>query len=233
MTRRTWPRALPLAGLLLLCLVLVPAALRGPAAWVPPDEEGALERLAEEETLPEIGLPDLPPPGSSDIVRERNLFSVTRTPPAAVAGGTEDAPQTRAGNLGLAGILLAEGVAFAILEDTSAGRMVYLAAGESYGGWELVEVRANEAVLRRGAETVTLELESFGAPPQAGPTGPGKTPAARGGTLFQPRRGDGAGNPVRAARPSLFQRQGDQQAIEGGRARRKGDQQEDDGDGTQ
>lgn len=232
MTRRTWPRALPLAGMLLLCLLLAAAALRGAPSWTPPDEAGALERLAGEEPLPDVEEPDLPPPGSFDIVRERNLFSIAREPASRFTATAQDAPQTRAGSLALAGVLLADGVAIAILQDLTAGRMVHLAAGESHGGWELLEVRADAAVLRRGAETVTLEIESFGAAPQAGPGGPGKTPARRGGTLFQPRRGDEAGNPVRAARPSLFERQEEQRAIERARARRAGDRQDDEGDGT-
>lgn len=232
MIRRTWPRALPLGGMLLVCVILGLAAIRGPSAWSPPDDAGALERLAAEAPPPGIVEPELPPPGSFDIVRARNLFSVTRSPPAPSAGTTESAPQARAGSLALAGVLLADGVAIAILQESPAGRMVHLAVGESHGGWELAEVRADAAVLRRGAETLTLEIESYGAAPQAGPTGPGKTPARRGGTLFQPRRGDTAGNPVRAARPSLFERQEEERALEQARRRRETMPDQGDGDGT-
>ncbi|MFQ5348003.1 MAG: hypothetical protein ACE5ED_09205 [Rhodothalassiaceae bacterium] len=210
MKRRTWSERLPVVTLVLLLLVLLMLAGRGPSRDAPdpgvtPEGGTGLGPLVEEQ-------PEFRPPPRSDfaIVVTRNLFSISRTaPPEAPAG---NGPAAGSQELSLVGILLAGGKAVALLRDRAGNRTVQLAQGEAYGGWTLERLDAAHAVLRRGSESMTLGIVFADA---TGSGVPGSIRGPRRRQPFAPRRGDAAGNPVPAERPSLFEIQRGQPANAG------------------
>ncbi len=200
MTRREWPRILPLLALGLLCLGLLVLAGRGPARWEPSSAPEAADRLAAELALSSPPDDTLPPEAAFDIVVARNLFSVSRTPPPESV--REAGPAAGSQDLSLAGVLLADGAAIALLRDRPGNRTVQLALGDSYRGWKLARLDQRRAVLRRGAETLTLDLVFAQG---IGKTRPGGAAGVRRRVPLEPRRGDAGGNPVPASRKSLFE----------------------------
>ncbi len=200
MTRREWPRTLPLMALALLCLGLLVLAGRGPSPWVPPSPSGAADRLTAE-LAPSPKVDYAPPPESAfDNVVARNLFSISRTAPPE--SEREAGPAAGSQDLSLVGVLLADGTGIALLRDRPGNRTVQLTLDDSYRGWKLARLDQRRAVLRRGAETLTLDLifaESVGSTPPGGGAG------VRRRVPLEPRRGDAAGNPVPASRKSLFE----------------------------
>ena len=200
MRRREWPRALPPGALALLCLGLLGLAGRGPEPWGGAAASGAADRMTAE--LAPLPGPDYgpPPEAAFDIVVARNLFSIARTPPPESV--REAGPAAGSQDLSLAGVLLADGTAIALLRDRPGNRTVQLAPGESYRGWKLERLDQRRAVLRRGAETLTLDLIFADGVAGMSPAG---AAGVRRRVPLEPRRGDAGGNPVPASRKSLFE----------------------------
>ena len=123
---------------------------------VPPPDSGATPQPLTLSLLPEytpVALPD----GSRDVV-ERTLFNPTRRPaPTAVAEAAK--PKMQRGQFALAGTLLIDGKATAILRETAGGKSRRVLQGETVNGMLVAEVRPDRIRLTLGDESEELALK--------------------------------------------------------------------------
>jgi hypothetical protein len=137
--------------------------------------------LAAQAILPQDrpAAPDVPPAGlragspqfaavSADpVLAQRSIFQPTRIAGASSQGGAAGGPLDGAYP---AGVVRVRGAARLVLQ-TPDGKSVSLRPGQSWQGWRLISIGADDVRFRRGGENVTL---AFGAPdsfsyPVAGP----------------------------------------------------------------
>mgnify|MGYP003374719301 FL=1 len=123
---------------------------------VPPADSGATPQPLTLSLLPEYQPVALP--GDSRDVVERTLFNPTRRPaPSAVAEAAK--PKMQRGQFALAGTLLVEGKATAILRETAGGKSRRVLQGETVNGMVVAEVRPDRVRLTLGDESEELALK--------------------------------------------------------------------------
>lgn len=117
---------------------------------------------------PEIAVPDPityapPQPEQFTIISRRPLFSASRRPyvppkedPAAEAAPEPVAPRT---SVKLVGVLLSDKGRAALLR-TEGASAVWRHEGQTFDGWTVEAVTADEATLRRADEMMTVQLPS-------------------------------------------------------------------------
>ncbi|MFO1316077.1 MAG: hypothetical protein U1F58_10765 [Burkholderiales bacterium] len=123
---------------------------------VPPPESNTASQPLKLALLPEYQ-PVALPEGSRDIV-ERTLFNPTRRP-APTAAAEAAKPKMQRGQFALAGTLLIDGKASAILRETAGGKSRRVLQGETVNGMLVAEVRPDRVRLTLGDESEELALK--------------------------------------------------------------------------
>lgn len=122
----------------------------------PPVESGIAPQPLALAVLP-VYEPAVTPDGTRDAV-ERTLFNPTRRPaPAAVAEAAK--PKIQRGQFALAGTLMVDGKATALLRETSGGKSRRVAQGETVNGMMVAEIRPDRVRLTLGDESEELALK--------------------------------------------------------------------------
>jgi hypothetical protein len=90
-------------------------------------------------------------------ITERPLFSEGREPPTEPV---KTAAVTRISQLRLQleGVAITPGAKIALLRETTSNKMLHLATGDSYQGWELTSITNSIATFKRDEETQDLHL---------------------------------------------------------------------------
>ncbi len=149
---------------------------------VPPVESGIAPQPLTLAVLP-VYEPAVTPDAARDAV-ERTLFNPTRRPaPAAVAEAAK--PRIQRGQFALAGTLMVDGKATALLRETSGGKSRRVAQGETVNGMMVAEIRPDRVRLTLGDESEELALKLA-----VGPR-----------TTIQPVVAGTAGGPISATAP--------------------------------
>lgn len=112
------------------------------------------------------GAPGFAPPRLSEFqeVLERPVFSPTRRPPVQetvvpAADAPDIAPIAAAPDLRLQGIVAIGAKRVALVEVNGAPPLHRVSTGDEIGGWRVEGIDANGVVLRRGAESLVIELD--------------------------------------------------------------------------
>jgi general secretion pathway protein M len=103
-------------------------------------------------------LPGFPPAEDFDALVERVLFDRSRRPArlAASVPGKQVAAEER--GLVLAGVLVMPKRRLALVQQNGSERLIGLQPGQVLDGWQLLEVRADRILLRRGSQSLELPL---------------------------------------------------------------------------
>jgi len=177
---------------------------------VPPPDSGATPQPLTLSLLPEyrpVALPD----GSRDVV-ERTLFNPTRRP-APTAAAEAAKPKMQRGQFALAGTLLVDGKATAILREAAGGKSRRVMQGETVNGMLVAEVRPDRVRLTLGDESEELALKlAVGPKATIQPVVAG--PATRSATATGAAAAPGASAPVRDVAEVLAERRRAARAAE-------------------
>lgn len=180
--RRLTPPLVILAAVLLLALIALWLGVGRGAHW----HDGAAPPR-----LPPVGAtvppPVVPPLDQFAEVWQRPLFSPSRTPEEAVAGGEGAA----SGNLELTGVIMLPGLRMAILHDKTNNRDYRVIEGQpSRGGPVLVELHPRSAVVEASGSRQHLQLIPGPGTPQPGGVQPPES-AEQGASGMVSRQGEG------------------------------------------
>jgi hypothetical protein len=147
------------AGLSMLLEVTLPHRLEAPAPAAP-----ALAVVAEShDDVIEVG-----PLSAYLSVTERPLFEQSRQPFVAAV---EPAPAVPAGphvEFELTAVIITRATRIALLRSNVTPTVQRVTLNETVDGWTLAEVMPNAVVLRRGTESVTVELRPDSIGPRSG-----------------------------------------------------------------
>ena len=111
-------------------------------------------------------------------VLERPLLLPSRRPEIIASAAVSVAPPSAIEQVKLLGIVAGPTLTGVLLEEQ--GKPRFVRRNESVGAWALSSIEGRTAIFMRGAERKQIELPyaygGVGAPPPAGPSGPGTVP---------------------------------------------------------
>ncbi|MCB1541461.1 MAG: hypothetical protein KDJ25_11650 [Rhodoblastus sp.] len=128
-------------SLLALCLAVSSAALAQQAGGLSnPLWSTPLESLAAARDRPIFTQSRRPPPLA--VAPAKSVFDSAPTPPP----------------FALVGTVVGDDAKFAVLQETGSMKILRLKVGSSAAGWDVADVAPRSVTLKRGAQSVTLEL---------------------------------------------------------------------------
>jgi general secretion pathway protein N len=175
----------------MLGIAAVALALLLIAIWLGLGRGAHWQDRAESPKLPPLGAslpaPTVPPLEQYGEVWQHPLFSPTRTPEAATAGGGG-----ASSDLQLTGVILLPGLKMAILHDKTNGRDYRVVEGQpSKGGPALLELHPRSAVVEASGAHLQLQLIPGPSPDAGNATA---NPSSNPGAGENPERVESAGN---------------------------------------
>jgi general secretion pathway protein N len=158
-----------------------------PVPVAAPPKDGLEEKAAAD--IPPAQEFVLPPLTAYQEIVARPLFTVSRRPPAReedeeVLEAQERAPvQPLPKTLRLTSVVIAEGVRFALLEDTGAKKLRRVKEGQELEGWKVAEIRPERVVFEQGEARESMDLRIYNkyVPPAVKPRRPARAAKRRPG----------------------------------------------------
>ncbi|HEX9809588.1 MAG TPA: hypothetical protein VGC25_08270 [Alphaproteobacteria bacterium] len=155
--------------LLLLCGALAAAVadrIGAAPKWIPqaaPPETGA----APAPEAPFAAPPRIEFPSPADVadIAERNLFSPGRRPLVAEAAPAKETPLRQTGGIELKGVVITPAGRAALIKTRKDADYVRVEAGQTVDGWIVESIGSDSVVLRDGATSRTVTLESSAPDP--------------------------------------------------------------------
>lgn len=134
-------------------------AVRAPLAPPPPAAPGPESGAATAQAAPFS--PAAPPAANLSALRERPLFSAARRPPPPAPAPVAPAPSGLLfDRYTVAGVVVTDGAAVAMLRDAQGGALLRLRVGQRLGAAELVAIDLARLTFRVGAATVVAPVRS-------------------------------------------------------------------------